>query len=88
MIPNKNKTGTHRSYILSDAQKLAQRENFALFQIKSMYGRLQALNVSGHPPVVPKSIIRTVEIALAQAEYHIKSEQYYRKIAKEKNHGG
>lgn len=68
-----SKTGKHINYEMSDLQKLAQKENFALFTLMSMKANL--MHVKKLPDVPVTSLEYQIDAAIAS----IKAVQYYRK---------
>lgn len=70
----------HKKTPSTSAQTLAQKENFAIFQIKSMCANLTHLKLCA---TVPQSSVLSVENTLKAIEKKIKLEQAKRKQLKQ-----
>lgn len=83
MLPSK-KPKYRKQAPSTPAQKLAQQENYTLFQIKSMIGHLHHMKLCA---TVPQSSVLSVENTLKAIEKKIKLEQGKRKKAREEKNG-
>jgi hypothetical protein len=69
----------------TDLQRLAQKENFSLFQIRSMLGQLTFMKQCA---TVPQSSVLSVENTLRAIEKKIRYEQNKRKQARKVKDNG
>lgn len=71
---NPSKTGKHITYVMSDLQKLAQKENFALFTLVGMCSNLYHLQ-----SVCNKEEVNKLRALVSKLESDIRTAQSIRK---------
>lgn len=65
----------------TELQRLAQKENFALFQLKGMKGNAQHMMYDTFCPI-PDAVLITIVNACERGIESIKADQYYREQAR------
>lgn len=80
-LHRKNKTEAHRGP-QTEAQALASRENFAIFQLRGMLGNIQQINRFGYTPVVNPAVIDLITKGLKVSIEEIQEAQRMRKELK------